>query len=57
MERFCERNIHFEESESDLPTDIDINELHDDDDSDDRDCFTVKKVCLICGEHGSNDDL
>jgi hypothetical protein len=43
----CKRKIHFEESDSDFPTDIDKNEFYDDDVSDDGDDFTDRNVCLI----------
>jgi hypothetical protein len=39
--------IHFEEIESNLPTDIDEDELYDDDVSDDGDYFTDRDVRLI----------
>jgi hypothetical protein len=44
------RKTYFEESESDLPADIDGNEPYDDDFSDHDHYFTDRDVCLIWRE-------
>jgi hypothetical protein len=47
-QRTCKSEIYFEESESDLPKNIEENEPFDDDHSYERDNFTDKDVNLIC---------
>jgi hypothetical protein len=49
--------MHFEESESDVSTDTDENELYDDDISYGGDFFSDRYVCLIRRETGRDGDL
>jgi hypothetical protein len=53
----CRKKTHYEERESDLPTDIDINEPYEGDVADDGGYFNDQDVCMICEEYGRDGEL